>query len=196
MSTAHNKGFSLIEMMIAVAIFSVVMVVTMGALFMVVANNRKLQSMQTVVNALNFAFEDMARSIRVGSMYHCGYSGVALDASIATVRDCASGTGETAMSFETDLGNTGTVSDQVIYRKNGSTIEKSSDGGATFLAVTPPEVIITDLVFYVTGSSRSDTKQPRVIVRVGGYMQIRANERSYFNLETMMTQRLYDIPTT
>jgi hypothetical protein len=58
--------------------------------------------------------------------------------------------------------------------------------------MTAPEVNITNLSFYVVGSSPSDTLQPKVTMLVSGYVAISSGQQSVFNLETSVTQRIYD----
>src|SRR3989338_8582023 len=67
----HNKGFSLIEIMVSLAIFSIVVLVATGALLSILNANKKTQALKAVVNNFNFALENMARNIRVGKNYHC-----------------------------------------------------------------------------------------------------------------------------
>ncbi len=52
---SSQRGFTLIEMIVAVAVFSIVMVVGAGALLSIVDANRRGQAQQTVINNLNFA---------------------------------------------------------------------------------------------------------------------------------------------
>jgi len=67
-------GFTLVEMMVASAIFTVVSVVAIGAVITVNNANRKAQAIRAVVDNLNFTMESMSRKLRVGSQYHCGTS--------------------------------------------------------------------------------------------------------------------------
>lgn len=68
----HNAhGFTLLEMIVALAIFSVVAVIAVGALVRVVGLNRRAQTLQSAMIDLSFALESMSREIRVGSTYYC-----------------------------------------------------------------------------------------------------------------------------
>ena len=68
---SNEKGFTLIEMIVSIAIFIVVAIVAIGALMRVIDANKKSQSLKTSINNLNFALESMSREMRVGSNYHC-----------------------------------------------------------------------------------------------------------------------------
>ena len=88
-----SKGFTLVEMITAVAIFSLVMVIGMGALLNVLHANKQTQAIQTAVNNLNLAMEMMSREIRTGYYYHCGSGDYTL------TRDCL--VGDSSIAFDT-----------------------------------------------------------------------------------------------
>ena len=60
----ENKGFTLIEMIMSVAVFTVVALIAAGALLAIADANRKAQAFKSVVNNLNFALESVARNLR------------------------------------------------------------------------------------------------------------------------------------
>lgn len=66
-----NRGFTLVEMMVSLAIFSVVAVIAIGALLKVIDANKKSQSMQSAVTNINFAMESMSRDLRTGTSIQC-----------------------------------------------------------------------------------------------------------------------------
>ncbi|MES2006999.1 MAG: type II secretion system protein [Patescibacteria group bacterium] len=202
----RRGGFTLIELMVSVAIFAIVMVISLGALLAISAADRKAETIASVMNNLNFAVESMTRNIRTGYDYHC-----------ATVAggDCTSGgtlfkftsqdgTGSIVYAFDNSslCGQTGTTQGCIV---------RSTDGGTTYLPITAPEVIITSisgaspgLTFYLRGSALgsatcgtppvacNDDIQPNVVITVTGYIQITPTQKSPFNVQTSVTQRLYD----
>lgn len=72
-----KRGFTLIEIIVSLAIFAVVAVVAAGSFLKVIDANKKAQTIKTAVNNLNFILESMSREIRMGSNYYCSinYSG-------------------------------------------------------------------------------------------------------------------------
>lgn len=66
-----NSGFTLIEIIVSMALFVVVAVVSLGALLKVIDANTKAQTLKTAVTNLNFTMESMVRELRVGSNYYC-----------------------------------------------------------------------------------------------------------------------------
>lgn len=191
-----EKGFTLIEVLVSVGIFAVVMTIALGALLAMTESNRRVETMKSVINTLNFALDSMSRSIRTGVNYRCSATGTA-------PQSCASSP-STALTF---LAANGSVGDgtlqnvQVAYcRGNNSTcsssgtaILRSIDGGATFAPITSREVVIETLNFYVIGAESGDGIQPKVTVLLTGYVDVSATQRSRFNLQTSITQRLYDL---
>ncbi len=69
---SSRQGFTLVEMMVSMAIFAVVAVVAATALLKIMSANKKAQSIQSSMTNLNFALESMSRELREGSEYQCG----------------------------------------------------------------------------------------------------------------------------
>lgn len=68
----HSQlGFTLVEMIVALAVFSVVVTIAVGALLVLIASNEQLQQEQSVMTNLSFALDSMAREIRTGTSYYC-----------------------------------------------------------------------------------------------------------------------------
>lgn len=174
----NNAGFTLVEMIVAVFIFSVVMIVATTAVVTMLDANRKAQATKTVMNNLNFALDAMTRAIRVGTDYEC--SG-----------DCSSGT-ENFTFLDSD-GRT--VTYQFSETKEGKGwIERSIDGEG-FLPVTAPDVDINKLTFYLEGGDSGDLTQPRLLIIVRGIAGPTTRTQVAFDLQTMITQRFLDRAT-
>ena len=173
----NNSGFTLVEMIVAVFIFSIVMIVATTAVVTMLDANRKAQATKTVMNNLNFALDAMTRAIRVGTDYSCSGS-------------CSAG--EDNFTFIDSDGRT------VIYRflqaKGGGRIEREVDGGG-FLPVTAPDVHISNLTFYLEGGVQGDPTQPRLLIIVRGTAGPTTRTQVAFDLQTMITQRFLDRAT-
>jgi len=162
-----HRGFTLVEMIVSVAIFSTVVLVAVGALLSIVAANRKANALRVVMENLNFAMESIARDIRTGDGYSCGSGG-----------DCSY---DDAISFNDQKGN------PVSYVFSGGGIVRIS-GGKT-LSMTSPSVVIEDVNFSVVGSSGGDSVQPRVLMTIQGYAGTQDRTRSSFSVQTTISQR-------
>ncbi|MEK7501416.1 MAG: type II secretion system protein [Patescibacteria group bacterium] len=62
-----KEGFTLIEMVVSLAIFSVVAVIALGALMRIISANQKAQAIQAAVTNVNFALESMSRELRLAT---------------------------------------------------------------------------------------------------------------------------------
>ncbi|MEI6296366.1 MAG: type II secretion system protein [bacterium] len=93
-----NTGFTLIEMMVSISIFSIVMVVVIGALLLLSDANKKAQAVRAVVDNLNFAIEDITRNLRTGKDYSCVV--LNLDGSIGTPATCTNGQATKGVVFK------------------------------------------------------------------------------------------------
>jgi prepilin-type N-terminal cleavage/methylation domain-containing protein len=71
MTVNKQSGFTLIEMIVSLALFSVVITITVGALLVLINTSSQLQEKQTVLTNLSFALDSMTREIRTGTNYFC-----------------------------------------------------------------------------------------------------------------------------
>lgn len=189
------SGFTLIEMMVAVTIFSIVMLVAVGSLLSIIDANRKAQTLKSVTNNLTFAIESMSRSARVGSRYHCGTGFTFSKANLDAPQDCEFG-GGILFAFERQNGDTTSNDDQIVYRYDASNhrIERSIDGGDTFILITAPEIRIESFEVNLIGSHPSDYRQPRAVFHIAGSISINDRIESTFNIQTSATPRILDQP--
>ena len=183
----NKRGFTLIEMLVSVAIFATVMVIALGALLSMSESDRKSQTLKSVINNLNFSLDSMSRSLRTGDNYHC-------DAAVPPVtdpRDCIASVAS-SIAYRSGAGST------VVYCRgtgtacssSGVAVLRSINGGVTFAPITSPEVVISNLTFYVVGA-QSATIQPKVTILLSGAVQVSGSQQSQFNLQTSVTERLY-----
>jgi prepilin-type N-terminal cleavage/methylation domain-containing protein len=206
-ASINKKGFTLIEMLVSVAIFSVVMVMSLGALLALSTADRKAEALKSGMDDLNFALDSMSRSIRTGYAFHCASP---------LGQDCLAGSNEFVFT-----GNNGV---QTYYRLDSTNagicnqtapnigcIETSTDG-VNWAAITAPNVVVCDLssapsgncpqfntsvpsyLFYVYGSLSgiADSRQPIVTMTISGYVQVSTTQQTAFHLQTSVTQRIYD----
>jgi prepilin-type N-terminal cleavage/methylation domain-containing protein len=183
-----DSGFTLIEIMVAVSIFSIVMLVAIGAVLSIVSANRKAQSLNAVINNLNFALEGMARDLRTGYDYDC-------DAGISGLDDCPLG-GSEVLFKSSQYKSSVTYSRDVDSNGLGS-ITRSVSGSS--VPLTGNEVNIKSLKFYVVNTKKlvisdlnSDYLTPKIIITVQGEFK-GFGDVTEFNLQTMVTQRRLDI---
>ncbi len=66
-----QRGFTLIEMIVSLGIFSIVSTMTVGSLLVLISGNQQLQGEQNAMTNLAFAIDSMTREMRTGSSYVC-----------------------------------------------------------------------------------------------------------------------------
>ncbi|MCR4274957.1 MAG: type II secretion system GspH family protein [Candidatus Campbellbacteria bacterium] len=181
-ATRHmNAGFTLVEMIVALFIFSIVMIVAATAVISMLDANRKAQATKTVMNNLNFSLDAMTRAIRVGGGYSC--SATPGDA----LADCASGS-EIFSFNDTDSAPVVPVTYKLATTVEGrGQIMRDREGGG-FLPVTSPDVNVTTLKFYL----ENDGGQPRVLIIMRGTAGKTPRTEVAFNLQTLITQRFLE----
>lgn len=187
------KGFTLIEVMVSVAIFSVVMTIALGSLLAMSSSDRRAEALKSVVNNLNFALDSMGRSIRTGYSYHCDSTG---DLTTPAPADCNGSTVKSYFAYVTASGSkvaycldSGVIKREVVL--SGALDSACTNANANFLPITSSEVNITRLQFIVIGATDTNI-QPKVTILLSGAVKISGVASSTFNLETSLVQRIYD----
>jgi len=189
----------LIETMLAVAIFTLLVTMGIGAVLAANSNYQNTQNLRAITDNLNFIMEDMAKNIRLASSIRCAplvadYNGE----NIEIPADCVGG--GASIAFEPFRGKRGTFSDQWVYRidTTAKKIQKSIDGGQNFSDLTDPAILSVNTgrsgfwVFGAEGTGDGDTEQPRVVIRLSGSI-IYKGKVSEFNLQTTVAQRNIDL---
>jgi prepilin-type N-terminal cleavage/methylation domain-containing protein len=204
------QGFTLVEMIVVLGLFSFIMTLATSVLYSTQAINVKLQATQAVLDNVNVSLETMARDIRYGSNFYCVDSvpDVSVDVNYLNRRDCNyAGHGGKVLIFR-PIDAIG-LNDRVAYY-----LESTPAGGAIYkdeyikdestLIVTKnhyqntaDDVKINSLVFYVTGASSTamnDYAQPLITTTVfGETIPIKSGATSTpFTIQTSISSRVLD----
>ncbi len=195
------RGFTLVEMIIAVGLFAIVMLVCVGALLALVGANRKVQALQSVMNNLNVTLDGMSRNIRMGSTFDGSVSCVS-NSIPSHPKDCDGGGSQ--FSFQ-PYGNGPSGYPWIYaYDADGSicgakAICRKQNNGS-FQRVTSPEVTIESMSFFVVGTAKGcsvnpcDLTQPKVVIEVKGTAPvINSAARSSFHVQVTAVQRVLDL---
>lgn len=197
-----SDGFTLIEIIVSISIFTVVMMVTIGALLVLNDGSRKAQALRTVIDNLNFAVEDINRKVKTGDTYHCYSTTAELDQITGTIsgepyktpKDCSSGGAALSLKTQDDVW-------VIYYFSNGGITIRSYDlslcgGFCSPLDVTSREVKITDMKFTVRGAespysaSLFPSGQPLVILNISGIVDLQKEKlKTDFSLQTVISHR-------
>lgn len=215
-------GFSLVEMIVSLALFSIVVTVAVGALLSLIATNQQLQAEQSVMTNLSFALDSMTREIRTGTHYYCagrpnyssGGSDAVFDASDSqeslnlSTKDCKDGIGPSdnlqGISFiESGESITGTGGAQrILYffdktggADSGKILRRVGDGPAQ--SITSSGIFIENAEFFVTGSApqnggSTDDDQALVTIYLEA-KEVNDPAAKSYKIQTTITQRTLDI---
>lgn len=167
--THTQKGFTLIEMIVSVAIFATVVLIAVGALLSIINVNRKANELRVVMENLNFAIESIARDVRTGTDYGCA----------VVPGNCNDGD---------QLYFTDQMSNNVRYTLINGAIARRVESGDV-VPVTSSEIVIEDIHFWVRGVGTGDTMQPRVLMTVQGMAGAEGKNETRFSLQTTISQR-------
>jgi len=188
-SPEFTKGFTLIELMIATTLFTIVMMMGVGSL--VVSSNfaKASQKLRVAVDNVNFAMESMTRELRTGTHYYCNTTYTMANDNL--VGDCVGGT---VIAFNPQLAPI-TPPYRVAYYKSlradgvtNTLIRCEFPSSGPCPSVVSNDVDIKMLKFYVTGSSLSDKIQPSVEIIIKGVVTVKGVPTP-FSLQSMATQR-------
>lgn len=209
-NTQKDSGFTLIEIIVSLAIFTIVAVVAVGAFLKVIDANKKSQSLKTATNNINFALESMTREMRVGSVYTC-YTSISNPSTIPGTlsgygTSCPTGNGKGVAFYSSKTSSSGGVPCNLIHAyvfddtPSGSgiyTLYKASqtscgttlDYPADFTAVISPDAIIDAFDFRVITAADSSGPQPKASLRIKGHTGIKERNKTFFDVQTTISQR-------
>lgn len=171
-----QRGFTLVELMVAVTIFAIVMVVSMGAVFTIIAANRKAIAVSSVIDNLNLAVESMTRTIKTNTNYQVYGS------SITVTDDDSTENPKPTMTYAYDSTNK-----RIMFR----------DGNDDQVAITAPEVEVDSFeVFKLFSDDSGSCDQPRVAIVIRGTAGVDEKSRTEFKLQSVVSQRDLQIKTS
>ena len=195
-----SSGFTLVEMLVAIAVFMSVMVVAVTALISIVNANRKSQAIKSVVDNVTFAIDSISRDMRAGTNYRCG--DLSTDNFFIIEGDCTGG--NNGVQYK-NPDNTFTQYRFVSTNKSPTAnIQKRSCPSISscldWKDMTAPisNVNITNMKFYVLGSEtggleRGSRIQPRVIITLEGVAGDDAKgTKTTFQIQTTVSQSVRD----
>lgn len=168
-----SQGFTLLEMIVAIFIFSIVVTIASGAMLSMINANRKAQALKTVMNNVNLALDSMSRDIRFGTNYTL-VSGASISSNFCP----RSPTVCSGLQVSKGVGTT-----QYFLSEAGTLVRKrTADTDANGQELTSSGAVIQSLDFSIDGS--------KVQVMLSGYAGKNPNDtQNRFDIQTSMTQR-------
>ena len=187
----NKKGFSLMEILVAIAIFSVIMLLVMQIFRMATEGQRNAIAAQNIQENIRFVLEIISKEIRTAKKAGAG--------------DCPAGVSNGKV-YKT---NTGGIGDElylknynnacVTYRLNGTNNDRleieryfvGSPGLAESGFITPDEIKVSNLQFNIVYGDVS-VDQPMVVVSMDIKAVGKAIHEQSIKLQTAISSRYYE----
>lgn len=198
LSLQKNKGFTLIEMLVALSLFTIVVTIAVGAFLSLIGASKSVQGEQSVITTLTFVLDSMTREIRTGINYYCDDATTLRTGTFSTssIRDCVAG--DDGVSF-IEAGSSitaGSSNRRIAYYFDTSSATNTimrRVGNGTPQSIVSDGITVTNAEFFVTGTDRlgtgTDTNQPTVTIILEAIDENGATT----TLQTTVTQRELDI---
>ncbi len=161
MNNSRTKGFTLIEIIVAIGLFSIVSFIAITAVLSITAASAHSQRTRAVSDTMGFIFEDIVRNIQVSTAY-----------------EELSGGGIRAVYGE-DIQNTAgqeleyfLAEDNIVYKRSGDN---------TVALNTADRVVVDSLIFTVLGGDR---------VRIQARAHFAGEEDQKIHLQTTVLKRV------
>ena len=197
----NEKGFTLIELMIATTLFTIIMMMGVGSLVVSSNSSKSAQKLRISVDNVNFAMESMTREIRMGTHYNCVENNQYMISSVVMEHDCDSGGNVIEFNSPNNLGETHRIAYYKVERITSDgkgtgtyTLKRCESNTGECADIVSKDVNIDTLKFYVNGSTlpsmddTGDKIQPSVRILIRGKVVIKGLEKT-FSLQTMASQR-------
>jgi len=174
-----KKGFTLVELVVSMAIFLTVMVAIIELFAAGIKAQKKSLALQTLSDSTSYAVEYMSRTIRMAK------------------KDLAGTYISTGCNFEPSDSKANYIK-FLDYNKNyqefileNGQIKERKDPTSIFTALTSDNFQVNKLVFSVSGACQEDQFQSRVTIIME--IQTKEIEPQTLNIQTTISQRDLDV---
>lgn len=184
MTGTNQKGYTLIELVIVIAVFAIIIVAAVSAFVSVVQYQRRLLSQQEVLNQSNYAIEYMGRALRMAKndisgeclgVAYIGYN-YAITNDGYGIKFINHSDGDSCQEFRLDP-----ASQEIVESKDGSDP----------ISLFADSVQVNYFNFRIYGEVGSDYIQPRVAISIE--VQRRGEgDQPLMKIQTTVSQRSID----
>lgn len=186
----NNRGFTLIEMLVAIAIFLVVSVAALGALLVMTASSQKVQATRTVVDNIGFIVDDIVRESRLAVNHWCGDISGSLPTEnidgvdLITPETCEYAPGQRLAFNKLDEG----VADGIIqYQIVGNEVQKKI-GNSDWQPLSLDNIEVLKLTF-TTSEALSNGQIPLITIHLEATVDEGRPEETSYNVQTSVHPR-------
>jgi len=181
-----NKGFTLVEMMVAVAILAIVVTVASTIFVLAIQAQRQSLAYQELLDQTSYVIEYMSRAIRMAIKDDIESGGV--------TRNCLNGQ-KVNYEFTNQclrFRNYKNECQEFCLVDTGGGRKKlveSIDGGGGQIDLTSPDLNVNSFTITLTGETQDDYLQPLVFI----FLNIEGKEQTKIQIQTSISQRNLDI---
>ena len=178
-----NKSYTLIEVLVAVSIFTIIIAAPTGFLVGSLKGQQKALASQKLLDNTSYTLEYISRALRMAKKE-------------LSAPACLSQNG---LNYEITQGGDGLKF--INYKEEcqeffleGTRLKESKDGIENYL--TSEDLEITSLKLKLSGQSQADTDQPRItlFLEIKGGKDLKDELRPLIKIQTTISQRNLDVP--
>lgn len=168
----RRAGFALVELLVAIGLFLVVATIAVGGFSRALRALRQNSDFVAASGTVSLSLEQISREIRTG--YDFCVNGQTCEPALLTFKNAKS--------------------DTITYRLNEGSLERvcagACDGDPGESALTPRNVVVSNLLFTVFGNQPADGNQPRVTVSVSVAPRDSSQGMGAATLQTTVSSRI------
>jgi prepilin-type N-terminal cleavage/methylation domain-containing protein len=196
-----NKAFTLVELMVAISIFTIVVAIGVGGFVHTLHTQREIAALVATQSNTSVALEEMTREIRTGFLF-CTYGNTSPNTPATPQNGPCSAAYQApevnnAWTYNGFLDFMNANGDEVQYKLINGSLERSQDGGATWTSITASNVYVSRLTFIIFGNTEGDNWPPRITISlsVAPSSTDPALASDILNLQTTVSAREIDCTT-
>jgi prepilin-type N-terminal cleavage/methylation domain-containing protein len=200
-----KQGFTLIETLVAIAIFSTLVAIGVGGFAHAIHTQREVASFIATQSNASVALEEMAREMRTGFLFCTTpqVSGVQQLPGICSPNVLSQGSGcvknGSIWTCNSILDFYNAEGQEVDYElKNGGLSRSDNGQGGPFVSITGDNVTVNRLTFTIFGNTEGDYWPPRITVSLGVAPSSTDTtiQNDVLNLQTTVSAREIDCTQT
>jgi len=190
----NNKGTTLLELMVSIAIFSSMILVVSSVFSNINTGQREAIATQNIQESVRYFMEVMSKEIRMARGDRNGYL-------TGLCNDALGLTNTNKKTFNFDSANNSVLYfvnkdyECVYYRLNNKRIEISRDNGANFLPITSKNIEINNLLFNVDDNDAGTVRDMQTRVTISFDVESKSDidmHKNKMKIQTTISSRRYE----
>lgn len=191
----HSSGFTLVELLVAIALFSILVSLAAGGFVRALRSEREVSAMMSSESNIGIALEEMTREMRTGYLF-CHDPGSGSPSLVCACLPPVLGPNGTEIWTCSNIEFYNANGEKVDYILPASTgiLERSDDAenGGALTALMSGNVSTKYLSFTIFGNLETDYWNPRITIAVSVEPNDNTVSWPTANLETTVSARSFD----